>query len=81
MGVMTAAGKMLMTATGEPLTVACGDRVELVGELTGVVHCWTKLGVMVTLDTDTPRPILGNQYHNLLVAALDVGDRDIVRKL
>ncbi len=56
------------------------DRVELVGGQLGTIHCWSQDGVIVMLDQGT-RPLYENRDRAFLIAALDCGDGDIVRKL
>lgn len=57
-GNMTYAGMAITLATGERTTIGTCDKVTLVNGHTGVVHCWTGGGFMVTLDQ--PLPPVGN---------------------
>ncbi len=78
MAVMTAKGKTLRVDCGSEVAFMPGDRVQLKPlDLTGVVHSWTDRGVMVLLDVGC-RPYWA---FGLVIAALDCGDYDIVRKI
>lgn len=77
MNQMTPDGKKLITCENKEIVVIPGDRVMLRQGMSGIVHCWTKKGVMVVLDEQRD-PI---KYCGYTVAAFDCGDGDIIYKL
>lgn len=81
MSKMNARGcEMLLHGQVIPTTICLGDKVRLIGAIEGIVHQWSKKGVIVQIDTEK-YPRLVSRYTSLQIVAFDIGNDEIVEVL